>query len=62
MLPILLGLAMAVTLVVLIIGIVSFGVHGEFYKRHANNLMRARVVFQGVAVAIFAGMVFLAAG
>ncbi|MEE8351985.1 MAG: twin transmembrane helix small protein [Rhodospirillales bacterium] len=62
MLPVLLGVAMAATLLVLIIGVVSFGVHGDFYKRHANNLMRVRVLLQGIAVAIFAGMVFLAAG
>lgn len=62
MLPVLLGLAMAATLLVLIIGVVSFAVHGDFYKRHANHLMRARVVFQGIAVVIFAGMIFLAAG
>ena len=59
MLPFLLGAAMVATLVVLIIGVVSFGVYGDFYKRHANNLMRARVLFQGIAVAIFAGIVFL---
>jgi len=62
MLPVLLGVAMAATLLVLIIGVVSFGVHGDFYKRHANNLMRVRVLLQGIAVAIFAGLVFLTAG
>jgi len=59
MLPFLLGAAMVATVVVLIIGVISFGVYGDFYKRHANNLMRLRVLFQGIAVAIFAGMVFL---
>ncbi len=59
MLPFLLGAAMVATVVVLIIGVISFGVNGDFYKRHANNLMRLRVLFQGIAVAIFAGIVYL---
>jgi len=59
MLPFLLGAAIVATVVVLIIGVISFGVHGDFYKHHANNLMRLRVLFQGIAVAIFAGIVFL---
>ncbi len=62
MLPLLLAAAMAATVVVLVIGIVSFAVHGDFYKRHSNNLMRLRVLFQGLAVALFAGVVFLSAG
>ncbi|MGH6659914.1 MAG: HIG1 domain-containing protein [Rhodospirillales bacterium] len=59
-LPWLLGFAMFATLVVLVVGVVSFGVHGHFYQRHSNNLMRLRVVLQGIAVAIFALITFLA--
>ncbi len=59
-LPWLLGLAMFATLVVLVVGVVSFGVHGQFYQRHSNNLMRLRVVLQGIAVAIFALITFFA--
>ena len=58
-LPYLLGLAMLATLVVLVVGVVSFGVHGNFYLRHANNLMRLRVVMQGLAVAVLALIVYL---
>ncbi len=58
-LPYLLGLAMLATLVVLVVGVVSFGVSGDFYLRHANNLMRMRVVVQGIAVAILALIVYL---
>lgn len=60
MLPSLLVVAMVATVAVLVLGIVSFAVHGDFYKRHSNNLMRLRVLFQGIAVAVFAGIVFLA--
>ena len=59
-LPYLLVAAMFATVVVLATGIISFGVHGELYLRHANHLMRMRVIMQGIAVAIFALIVFLA--
>ncbi len=58
-LPYLLGFAMLATLVVLVVGVVSFGVHGDFYLRHANHLMRLRVLLQGIAVAIIALIVYL---
>ena len=58
-LPYLLGVAMFATVAVLATGIISFAVHGDFYLRHANNLMRMRVILQGIAVAIFALIVFL---
>ena len=58
-LPYLLGLAMLATLVVLVAGVVSFGVSGHFSPRHANNLMRLRVAMQGLAVVVLALIVFL---
>ncbi len=58
-LPYLLGFAMFATLAVLAVGVISFGVHGDFYLRHANHLMRARVIMQGVAVAVFGLIVYL---
>ncbi len=59
-LSILLGFAMLATLAVLAVGVISFGVHGDFYMRNANKIMRLRVIFQGIAVAIFALIGFLA--
>lgn len=53
-LPFLLGFAMFATLLVLVVGIVSFAVNGKFYRKNANNLMRWRVVLQGIALAVFA--------
>ncbi len=61
-LPALLGLALLATLSVVVIGIISFSVHGDFYRKHANNLMRARVVLQGCAVALLAAIVWVAGG
>ena len=58
-LPYLLGAAMFATVVVLATGIIFFAVHGDFYLRHANNLMRLRVIMQGIAVVVFALIVYL---
>jgi hypothetical protein len=56
----LLNLAMVATLTVLVVGIISFAVHGEFYLKNANKLMRARVVLQGIALVIFAVITWMA--
>jgi len=56
-----LGLAILATVVVLVIGILSFAVHGPFYQKHANHLMRLRVLFQGIAVATLAIIVYITA-
>lgn len=60
-LPFLLGFAMLATLAILVAGLIGFARNGPFYKKHANNLMRARVIGQGVALIIFAIIMFLAA-
>ena len=59
-LPMALGLAMLATLIVLVIGIVSFAVSGKFYVKNANLLMRARVIMQAIALAIFGLATWLA--
>lgn len=61
LLPYLLGLALAATFVILMVGIFSFAFSGDFNRKHANTLMRARVIAQGVAVALFALLAFTAA-
>ena len=55
----LLGAAMLGTLLVLVIGVVSFAVHGEFYKKNSNKLMRLRVLLQGLALLFFAILLFV---
>ena len=57
----LLGLGVLSTVIVLVIGIISFAVHGPFYQRHANHLMRLRVLFQGIAVTTLAVIVYMSA-
>lgn len=48
---------MAVTIVLvlasLVLGLVSMLRGGEFNKKHGNNLMRARVGLQGLAILLF---------
>jgi len=53
------GAAVFATLVVLIIGIISFAMNGPFYQKHANHLMRLRVLFQGLAVLLLGLSVWL---
>ena len=58
----LLGAALLGTLLVLVIGVVSFAVHGEFYKKNSNKLMRLRVLLQGLALLFFAILLFVIFG
>lgn len=51
---VLLVLAMLATLGVLFFGLFSMARGGDFNRRNANKLMRARIVCQAVALAIFA--------
>ena len=46
------------TLGVLIVGVVSMMRGGEFNRRNSNKLMRARVILQGVTLALLALMFF----
>ncbi len=48
------ALAMLSVLGVLVVGIVSMVKGGEFNKKYGNRLMRARVILQGVALAMLA--------
>ena len=57
-----LGAAMLCTLLVLVIGVVSFAVHGDFYKKNSNKLMRLRVLLQGLALLFFAILLFVILG
>jgi hypothetical protein len=44
--------AMLITAVILIVGVVGFYRGGEFNRRYGNVLMRARVVSQGVTLVL----------
>ncbi len=52
-------IAMAATLGVLIVGVIGMASGGTFNRRYANKLMRARVLLQVLAVALFAILLLL---
>ena len=51
---ILIALALFSVVAVLLIGIIGMLKGGEFNRKYGNKLMQARVVLQGVAVALLA--------
>lgn len=53
-LPFLLGAAMLATVLVLFAGIISFAFNTKANAKYGTRLMAARVILQGVAVALFA--------
>lgn len=57
--PYMLGAAMFATLAVLFAGVISFAINGEASRKYATKLMAARVILQGVAIALFALTVLL---
>ena len=57
---IILVLFMAVTLAVVVIGVIAMAVNGKLNKNHSNKLMRLRVLFQAIAIFVFVVIVWLA--
>lgn len=51
--------AILLVFVILMIGLGSFTSGGEFNKKYANKLMRARIIAQAVAVALILLFVWL---
>ena len=47
-------------LLVLMLGVGSFAKGGEFNRKHANRIMRWRIILQAVAVALILATVTLA--
>ena len=47
-------IAMVATLGVLIVGVIGMARGGNFNRKNANKLMRARVALQALAVGLFA--------
>ena len=51
--------AVLIVLVILMFGIVTFSRGGEFNRKYANNIMRARIVAQAIAVLLIMLFVYL---
>ncbi len=59
-LAILLFAAMGLTVLVLFAGLFSMARGGEFNRKYGNRLMRLRVLFQAIAIAILALVLYFA--
>jgi hypothetical protein len=55
---ILMFVAMGATVLVLFLGLFSMIRGGEFNRKYSNKLMRLRVLFQAIAIAIFAMIIY----
>lgn len=55
---IIVAIACLAVLVILLIGIGGFAKGGDFNKKHANKIMRYRIIAQAVAVALILIFVF----
>ncbi len=49
-------IALSLTTLVLVIGIVSMAIGGKFDKKFSSKLMSLRVIFQAVAVCLLASL------
>ena len=58
-LPIVLIVTMVLALLMVVIGVIAMAKNGNFNKKHSNKLMRMRVLFQGIAVLVFAAIIYL---
>ncbi|PWE32513.1 twin transmembrane helix small protein [Maritimibacter sp. 55A14] len=51
--------AVLLVLVILMIGIGGFAKGGDFNRKHANRLMRYRIIAQAVAIVLIIGFVLI---
>ena len=58
-LPLVLIVCMLVALLDVLIGVIAMAKNCNFNKKYSNKFMRMRVLFQGVAVIVFAAIIYL---
>ena len=58
-LPFILVVSMVLALLMVVVGVIAMAKNGNFNKKHSNKLMRMRVLFQGIAVLVFAAIIYL---
>lgn len=58
-LPIILIISMLLALLMVVVGVIAMAKNGNFNKKHSNKLMRMIVLFQGIAVFVFAAIIYL---
>lgn len=59
---ILVVVAVAAVLIILLMGIGTFGVGGEVSRKHSNRFMRYRIYAQAVAIAVILLFIWLRGG
>jgi hypothetical protein len=58
-LPFVLIVSMVLALLMVVVGVIAMAKNGNFNKKHSNKLMRMRLLFQGIAVLVFAAIIYL---
>ena len=58
-LPFVLVVSMILALLMVVVGVIAMAKNGNFNKKHSNKLMRMRILFQGIAVLVFAAIIYL---
>ena len=59
---ILVAISVLIVLGILLMGIGTFGKGGDFNRKHANKIMRWRIILQAIAVALIVLFVYMRKG
>ncbi len=51
--------AVFVVIVILFVGVIGFGLGGEFNRKHSNRIMRYRLVAQAIAIVLIVAYVIV---
>ncbi|HHL22938.1 MAG TPA: twin transmembrane helix small protein [Aliiroseovarius sp.] len=55
-------IAVFLVLGILLVGVISFGLGGEFNRKHSNRIMRYRIAAQAVAIVLILAFIWLRKG
>lgn len=55
-------IAVFLVLGILLVGVISFGLGGEFNRKHSNRIMRYRIIAQAVAIVLILAFIWLRKG
>ena len=54
--------AVGLVLAILFVGVIGFGLGGEFNRKHSNRIMRYRIIAQAVAIVLILLFVWVRRG
>ncbi len=52
-------LSVFLVLGILLVGVIGFGLGGEFNRKHSNRIMRYRIVAQAVAIVLILAFIWM---